>query len=333
MTESPLRWGVLGTGWIAQRFTEDLLLLPGHAVSAVGSRSRNTAETFAGRYGIERALGSYEQLVADDEVDVVYVATPHTSHLAHATLGLEQGRPVLVEKPFTTNTADSRRLVALARDRGLFAMEAMWTRFNPLVGRLRRLVAEGAIGDVTAVCADFGFISPYDPAHRHWSPELGGGAMLDLGIYPLSFAWMLLGAPQSIQATAATAPTGVDANTGVLLGYASGAVALLHCNLVSDSPWTAVVTGTEGRIELPHPFFSPHTLVLHRRGKPSETFRIEVLGNGYAYQAQEVARCLGAGDRESPVMPLDETLGIQGALDAILAQLERQPATPSPFPL
>ncbi|MEW2498564.1 Gfo/Idh/MocA family protein [Streptomyces nodosus] len=333
MTESPLRWGVLGTGWIAQRFAEDVLLLPGHTVSAVGSRVRHTAETFARQHGIERAWDSYEQLVADDEVDVVYVATPHTFHLAHATLGLEAGRPVLVEKPFTTNAADARRLIALARDRGLFAMEAMWTRFNPLIGRLRALVADGAIGDVTAVYADFGFISPYDPAHRHWSPELGGGALLDLGVYPLYFTWMLLGAPESIQATAATAPTGVDANTGVLLGYACGAVALLHCNLTSDSPWTAVVTGTEGRIEVPSPFFSPHTLVLHRKGAEPETFRTDVLGNGYAYQAQEVARCLRAGELESPVMPLDETLAIHGNLDTILAQLKRQAVIPSPIPL
>lgn len=332
MTESTIRWGILGTGWIAQRFTEDLLVLPGHTVSAVGSRVRPTAETFARQHGIERAWGSYERLVADDAIDVVYVATPHTFHLAHAALALEAGRAVLVEKPFATNAVDARRLITLARNRGLFAMEAMWTRFNPLIGRLRALVADGAIGDVTAVYADFGFISPYDPAHRHWSPDLGGGALLDLGVYPLHFTWMLLGAPESIQATAATAPTGVDANTGVLLGYASGAVALLHCNLTSESPWTAVVTGTEGRIEVPSPFFSPHTLVLHRKGVDSETFRIDVLGNGYAYQAEEVARCLRAGELESPVMPLDETLAIHGNLDKILAQLKKQPVTPSPIP-
>ncbi|MFJ8753952.1 Gfo/Idh/MocA family protein [Streptomyces sp. NPDC102441] len=332
MTESPLRWGILGTGWIAQRFTEDVLLLPGHTVSAVGSRTERTAETFARRHGIERAWGSYEELAGDDEVDVVYVATPHTSHLAHATLGLEAGRAVLVEKPFTTNADDAQRLVTLARDRGLFAMEAMWTRFNPLTRRLRSLVADGAIGEVTAIQADFGFISPYDPAHRHWSPELGGGALLDLGVYPLYFAWMLLGAPESIKATASTAPTGVDANTGILLGYASGALALLHCNLISDSPWTAVVTGTEGRIEVPSPFFSPHTLVLHRKGKDPETFRIDVLGNGYAYQAEEVARCLRAGEAESPVMPLDETLAIHRNLDTILAQLSRQAVTPGRIP-
>ncbi|MET8613988.1 Gfo/Idh/MocA family protein [Streptomyces misionensis] len=333
MTEPPLKWGILGTGWIAQRFTEDLLLLPGHTVSAVGSRVPETAETFARQYGVERAWGSYEQLVADDEVDVVYVATPHTFHFAHATLALEAGRPVLVEKPFTANATDARRLVELARDRGLFAMEAMWTRFNPLIARLRELVADGAIGDVTSVYADFGTNAPYDPAHRLWSPELGGGALLDLGVYPLYFAWMLLGAPETVQATAATAPTGVDANTGIVLGYASGAVAVLHCSLTSDSPCTAVVNGTKGRVEVPSPFYSPHTLVLRREGAEPETFHLDVVGNGYGYQAEEVARRLRAGETESPVMPLDETLAIHGNLDTILARIERQAALTSRTPM
>ncbi|TWV51999.1 Gfo/Idh/MocA family oxidoreductase [Streptomyces misionensis] len=333
MTEPPLKWGILGTGWIAQRFTEDLLLLPGHTVSAVGSRVRETAETFARQYGAERAWGSYEQLVADDGIDVVYVATPHTFHFAHASLALEAGRAVLVEKPFTANAADARRLVELARERGLFAMEAMWTRFNPLIARLRGLVADGAIGDVTAVYADFGTSAPYDPAHRLWSPELGGGALLDLGVYPLYFASMLLGAPETIQATAATAPTGVDANTGIVLGYASGAVAVLHCSLTADSPCTAVVNGTKGRIEVASPFYSPHTLVLRREGAEPETFRLDVLGNGYGYQAEEVARRLRAGETESPVMPLDETLALHGDLHTILARIERQAVIPSPTPV
>lgn len=323
MTEPPIRWGILGTGWIAQRFTEDLLRLPGHVVSAVGSRAQHTAETFAQQHGIARAFGSYEQLAADGEFDVAYVATPHSYHLAHASLCLMEGRAVLVEKPFTTGAADAERLIALARDRQLFAMEAMWTRFNPLITRLRSLVADGAIGEVVAVQADFGFTSPYDPAHRHWSPELAGGALLDLGVYPLYFTWMLLGAPDSIQATGAFAPTGVDANTGILLGYTSGAVALLHCNLRADSPWTAAVTGTTGRIEVAKPFFRPDSMTLHRKDAEPETFTTDVPGHGYTYQAEEVGRCLRAGELESPLMPLDETLALHGTLDTILARLHR----------
>jgi predicted dehydrogenase len=321
MSDITIKWGILGTGLIAQVFTEDLLRLPGHKVLAVGSRTLGTAEAFAARNGIPRASGSYAELAADDEIDVVYIATPHTGHYPGATLCLEAGRAVLVEKPFTVTAAESEQLVALARKRGLFAMEAMWTRFNPLIRKLRELVADGAIGEVKAVYADFAERFPYDPSHRIWSTNTAGGALLDLGIYPLSFASMLLGAPESAQATSATAPNGVDANTGILLGYASGAVGLLHCGLVAKSPQTATVMGTEGRIEVATPFFRPSAMTLRRDGAEPETFTLEVEGNGYTYQAEEVARCLRAGELESPLMPLDESLAILGTLDTIAAQL------------
>lgn len=277
-------------------------------------------------------MGSYEQLVADDEVDVVYVATPHTFHFAHAGLALEAGRPVLVEKPFTANATDARRLVELARNRGLFAMEAMWTRFNPLIARLRELVADGAIGDVTSVYADFGTNAPYDPAHRLWSPELGGGAARPRRLS----AVLRLDAARRAGDGRGDRRDRSDRcrrNTGMVLGYASGAVAVLHCSLTSDSPCTAVVNGTKGRIEVPSPFYSPHTLVLRREGAEPETFHLDVVGNGYGYQAQEVARRLRAGETESPVMPLDETLAIHGNLDTILARIERQAALSSRTPV
>ncbi|GAB3968183.1 Gfo/Idh/MocA family oxidoreductase [Actinoallomurus acanthiterrae] len=313
-----IRWGILGTGGIARTFTEDLLL-HGHKVAAVGSRAPHTAEAFADRYGIANAYGSYAEFAADDEVDVVYVATPHSGHYDAARLCLEAGRGVLVEKPFTTNAADAEALVALARDRGLFAMEAMWTRFNPIVTRLRELVADGAIGEVKAVYADFSFAAEYDPEHRLWAPELAGGALLDLGIYPVSFAWMLLGEPDSVQAVTTSAPTGVDANTGILLGYTSGAVALLHCGLLADSPQTATVVGTTGRVEIAAPFWVTSAMTLHRPGAEPETFTVDLPGHGYVYQAEEVARCLEAGLTESPVMPLDETVAIVRTLDQIAA--------------
>ncbi|RAY11739.1 gfo/Idh/MocA family oxidoreductase [Actinomadura craniellae] len=321
MTDRPIRWGVLGTGQIARIFTEDLLRLPGHEVTAVGSRSPTTAAAFADRYGIATAHGSWADLAADDRIDVVYVATPHSAHRAAALHCLAAGRNVLVEKPFATNAADAADIIALARDRGLFAMEAMWTRFNPLIRQLRALVAEGAIGRIEAVYADFSFAAAFDPEHRLWSPGLAGGALLDIGVYPLSLAWMLLGEPVSVQATAAHAPTGVDANTGILLGYASGAVALLHCGLRAESPQTATVVGTAGRLELPAPFYNPAALVLHRPGTPTETFRCAFEGHGYTFQAEEVAARLREGALESPLMPLDETHAILRTLDAIAARL------------
>jgi predicted dehydrogenase len=322
-----IRWGILGTGGIARTFTEDLLLL-GHEVAAVGSRAAGTAEAFAGRYGIPRAYGSYAELAADDGVDVVYVATTHNAHHSAARTCLEAGRAVLVEKPFTTTAADAADLAALARSRGLFAMEAMWTRFNPLIARVRALVADGAIGDVKAVYADFSENFPFEAGHRLWAPDLAGGALLDLGVYPVSFAWMLLGEPSTVQAVTTPAPTGVDSNTGILFGYASGAVALLHCGFLAKTPQTATVTGTTGWIEVAGPFWHPGAMTLHREGAEPETFRCEVAGHGYTYQAEEVARCLGAGRTESAAMPLDESVAIIRALETVTARLADEDAAP-----
>jgi predicted dehydrogenase len=315
-----VRWGILGTGGIARTFTEDLLVL-GHEVAAVGSRAAHTAEAFAGRYDIPRAYGSYAELAADDKVDVVYVATPHNVHHSAARTCLEAGRAVLVEKPFTTTAADAEDLVALARERDLFAMEAMWTRFNPLVARVRELVADGAIGDVKAVYADFSENFPFEASHRLWAPDLAGGALFDLGIYPVSFAWMLLGRPDTIQAVTTPAPTGVDANTGILFGYDSGAVALLHCGFLAKTPQTATITGTTGWIQMAGPFWHPDAMTLYRDGAEPEPYRIKVTGHGYTYQAEEVARCIEAGLTESPVMPLGESVAILRALDTIAERL------------
>ncbi|MUN41534.1 Gfo/Idh/MocA family protein [Actinomadura litoris] len=321
MSAAPIRWGIVGTGNIAHRFTEDLLRLPDHAVAAVGSRSPATAAAFARRHGLPRHHGSYADLAADDEVDVVYIATPHNVHHSAARTCLEAGRAVLVEKPFTTTAAEADDLIALARARGRFAMEAMWTRFNPVMARLRRLVGDGAIGRVQAVYADFSIDVPYDPRHRVWSAELAGGALLDLGVYPVSFAWMLLGPPDQARAVSVPAPTGVDANTAIVFGYSSGAVAMLHCGLRAESPQTATVIGTTGRIHVAAPFWRPDGLTLMRDGAPPETFGVTLDGHGYTYQAAEVAACLRAGRLESALVPLDETRDILGVLD----ELRRSP--------
>jgi predicted dehydrogenase len=317
MNTGPIRWGILGTGRIARTFTEDLLLLPDHEVAAVGSRAPHTAEAYAAEYGLPRAYGTYAELAADDAIDVVYVATPHSGHDAAARACLAAGRAVLVEKPLTPRAAEAERLVAYARERGLFLLEGMWTRFNPLIVKLRELVADGAIGEISAIYADFAWAPPYDPASRFWSADLAGGALLDLGVYPLSFTWMLLGRPDSVQARAALAPTGVDANTGILLGYDSGAVALLHCGLTAESPQAATVIGTRGRIDLPATFFRPTTMTLHRTDAEPETFNLDLKGHGFTFEAGEVARCLREGLLESPQMPLDETVAIIRTMDDI----------------
>ncbi|GAA3937758.1 Gfo/Idh/MocA family oxidoreductase [Actinomadura viridis] len=323
MADKTIRWGILGTGGIAEVFTADLLRLEGHEVVAVGSRSTATAAAFADRHGIGRAHGSYAALAADPEVDVVYVATPHPVHFEPARLCVEAGRAVLVEKPLTTSAAEAARLADLAREHGVFVMEAMWTRFSPLIRRLHSLVGEGAIGDVSAIFADFSIAPPFDPAHRLWAAELAGGALLDLGCYVLSITWPLLGPPDTVQATAAPAPTGVDANTGILLGYRAGAVALLHCGLMGESPHTATIVGTKGRIELAAPFYRPEAMTLVRQGGERETFSVDLAGNGYTYQAEEVARCLRLGLTESPLLPLDESVAVLRVIDEIAGSFRR----------
>jgi predicted dehydrogenase len=315
----PVRWGILGTGSIARTFTEDLLRLGDHRVAAVGSRTAGSARAFAGEYGIERAHGSYEDLAADDGVDVVYVATPHSGHFAAARLCLLAGRAVLVEKPFAATADEAAEIITLARDRRLFVMEAMWMRFNPLIRRMKDLVTGGSIGRITAIQADFAFAPEYDAAHRLWNPDLAGGAMLDLGVYPISFGSMLLGVPDMVSALTTSAPTGVDANTAVIARYPGGAVGLYHCGLWASSPITATITGTGGYITVGSPFLRPPSFVVHAHDAEPQTHLFTVDGHGYTYQAEEVARCLRSGLTESPLMPLEETLAIMRTLDSARA--------------
>jgi predicted dehydrogenase len=317
MTEQQtVRWGILATGGIAAAFAADLLTMSGTQIAAVGSRSLPAAKSFAERFGIARAYGSWTELADDEEVDVVYVATPHSAHRVAAGLCLQAGRAVLCEKAFTINAVEARELVDLARARGRFLMEAMWTYANPVVRRMTELVRDGAIGEVRTVHADFGLAGPFAPEHRLRDPALGGGALLDLGVYPVSFAHLLLGEPDDVRAWAHLTPEGVDANTGVLLGYDSGAVATLSCSITADTARTATVTGSHGRIEFPRGFFSPERFVLDRPGHDPEEFTVPG-ATGYTHEAAEVMRCLRAGLPESPLAPLDGTLAVMRTLDAV----------------
>lgn len=321
MTET--RWGILSTGGIARNFTEDVAQVPGARMHAVGSRTIEAAHRFAEAHGIPRAYGSWAELAADQEIDVVYVATPHSAHYEAALLCLEAGRAVLCEKPFTINLGQAQRLVTVARERGLFLMEAMWTYCNPVARRMVELIADGAIGAVRSVQADFGIVGPAEPTHRLRDPKQGGGALLDLGVYPISFAHLVLGAPAEISALATLTLDGVDESTGIVLGYDSGAVATLSCSMVASGPNNAVVSGTEGRIELPNGSFNPDHLVLHRFGHEPTEFRpaTPTVGIGYGHEATEVMRCLAAGETESPLVPLDGSLAVMATLDAIRAKI------------
>ena len=314
-----LRWGVIGTGMIAGMFTDDLRLTDSGAMVAVGSRARDTAERFGEEHGVANRHGSYEELVADPQVDVVYVATPHPWHLEHARLALAAGKPVLVEKPLTMNAVEARELVAAARESGLFAMEAMWTRFLPHIREVNCLLAEGALGEILSVIADHGVWFRRDAEHRIFKPELGGGALLDLGVYPVSFASMVLGKPERIVSLVEPAFTGVDGQSSMIFSYAGGAQAVLTTNSLAESPVRAAIVGTQARIEIDRPFYRPSAFTLIPREGAPRRFEPPHEGNGLRHQADEVARCLAEGLRESPLMGLDESISIMEMIDAVLA--------------
>jgi predicted dehydrogenase len=317
-----LRWGVVGTGRIAGKFVDDLRLLPSASVTAVGSRTRQSAETFGDAHDVPRRHASYEDLVADPEVDAVYVATPHPGHHAAARLGIEAGKAVLVEKPFTMDAAEAVDLVEAARARGTFLMEAMWTRFLPQVVRLRELLHARSLGEVTVVTAELGEWMEPDPTSRLYAPELGGGALLDLGIYPVSFASMVLGPPSSVRAVSRRAMTGVDAVTAVLLEHESGIPAVVTVTLAAPLGNRAQVAGTEARVELGPGWIRPGALtLLDRAGEVREHFAPPHEGNGLRHQALEVGRCIAAGRTESAVIPLDETVAIMHTLDEVRRQI------------
>jgi predicted dehydrogenase len=299
----------------------DFVHVPGASVTAVASRSVERAQDFADRFGIARAYGSYAEIVADDQVDVLYIATPHPQHHEVALAAIAAGKALLVEKAFTATVAGAEEIVAAARERGVFVMEAMWTRFQPAIVAARRLVDDGVIGEVRQVQADLGVDRPYDPAHRLFDPAQGGGAMLDLGVYPVSFAHYFLGAPASVDVVGSQAPTGVDYEAGLLFRYPDGRAASILMSLRNALPGAARIFGTGGWIEVPPRFHHPRQIVLQRTGQDPETIAQPPLGKGYSHELIEVTQAVQAGRTESVVMPLDDTLAVQRTLNGACEQL------------
>ena len=320
MTER-LRWGILATGGIARLFTNDLKL-NGFTVQAVGSRSQQSADAFAAEFEIPTAHGSYEALVADPEVDVIYVSTPHPLHVSNAMLALEAGKHVLIEKPFAVNTREAQAIADLASAKGLLVLEAMWTRYLPHMTRIREIIAAGTLGEVRTMIADHTQLLSDDPAHRINALELGGGALLDLGIYPISFAWDLFGAPLTVQATATFKGTGADAQVATIFGYDGGRVASTLSASDTRGPNIAFVLGTLARIEIDAVWYTPTTFrVVAADGTVLEEYRSEVVGRGMHFQAEAVERLVAEGNLTSDILPIDETVAIIGTLDAIREQI------------
>jgi predicted dehydrogenase len=319
--DSPIRWGIVGPGRIATNVVKDFPHVEGAEVVAVASRSADRARAFADEHGVARAYGSYAEILADDEVDVLYLATPHPQHAKIALAAIAAGKAVLVEKTFTATVAGAEQVIAAARQAQVFAMEAMWTRFQPTIVAARTLIEDGAIGEVRQVQADLGVDRPYDPTDRLFDPAQGGGALLDLGVYVVSLAQHFLGTPDSVAVSGSLAPTGVDAEVGLLLRYDGGRAAALLTSLRNPTPGAARLHGTRGWIELQPRFHHPSTLVLRRTGHEPETITRPPLGTGYAHELIEVGDCLRAGRTESAVMPLDDTLAVQRVLNDASEQL------------
>ena len=316
-----VRWGVVGAGGIAAHFCADLELLHDHVAVAVGARGPGTSDAFAHRFGITRQHSSYADLVADDDVDAVYIATPHPMHHDAAMLAIEAGKAVLLEKPFTMDAAEARSLVAAARERGTFLMEAMWTRVLPGMARVRQILDSGRLGELVLVTADHGQWFAEDPEFRLYAPELGGGALLDLGIYPVSFASMVLGTPTGITAISDPAFTGVDAQTSILLRHDTGSHAVLTTTLRAETPCLASITGTSARLEFETTYYAPAAFTIRGLDGSTERIDLPVEGNGLRFEAAEVGRCIREGLTESPLMPLAETVAIMETLDEVRRQI------------
>jgi predicted dehydrogenase len=352
------RWGIVGTGPMAAVFARGLADAPGAQLAAVASRTPARARAFAARYGALRAHDHYAALAEDPGVDLVYVATPHSDHRASAMTMLDAGKPVVCEKPFTLDAAESRDVIALARRRGLFCMEAMWMRFMPAVRELVDRLRGGVIGEPRAATIELGHAAVFDGSHRLFDPALGGGALLDLGCYAVSFALLLFGPPTSVKSQVVLAPNGVDEHVTALLGHAGGRQSIVSASLRTRLSNGASVAGTAGIVRLHEPLYRPDAFSIVRTPKldlriPSGVrarlrgsrwlavlrdgwrtaapsfLRGEALvtrrhrGSGYQYEAIEAMRCLHAGELESPLMPLDETQLVMETLDAIRASWSR----------
>lgn len=320
-SDSTIRWGIIGTGKIATKFATGLQAAPDAELVAVGSRTPETAEAFGDTFGAPNRHGSYEALAADPEVDVVYIGTPHPQHMVNTLLCLDHGKAVLCEKPFAMNTRQAERMVETARSKRLFLMEAMWARFRPAIRTAKDLVDSGEIGEPQLLQAAVGWAASFDATSRLFDKGLGGGILLDGGIYPLSLASFFLGEPTEITALAHMAPTGVDDQAGVVLGYDSGAIATLAFSVRVTPHAIATLVGTEGRIELHEDWHKPEGLTLRRNDGTVEDHAFPLTeGNGYQYEAMHVKECLRAGKTESDRMPIDESLALMRQLDTIRAQ-------------
>ena len=317
---STFKWGILGPGGIARAFAKDLQLLEGHEVAAVGSRTLSNAQEFAKTFG-GTAYGSYEELVADPTVDAIYVATPHPSHKENVITALNAGKPVLCEKPFAVNAHEAREMVAAAEKNGVALMEAMWARFLPHYADVREIIASGVLGQILTVQADHGQRLADRNIPRLVEPSLAGGALLDLGIYPVSFAHMILGNPAKITASAVLTEKGVDAQTSMIFDYADGAQAILTTTMIEQTPCRAVVAGVNGWLEIDRTFYNPTSMRVVLFDGSVTQYPHTYTGHGLREQAEAFKRLVQSGKNQSEILTWKDTVDIMGTLDAVRSQI------------
>jgi predicted dehydrogenase len=310
-------WGILGAGKIARLFAEDLGLLPNARLHAVSSRSGERAADFAAEYNIPVHYGNWEGMAADPDVDIVYVATHHPFHFENTLACLEAGKAVLCEKPFTMNRRELEILVRTAKEKGVFLMEAIWTRFLPSTSKVLEIIDKGSLGGLQNIYADFGFRVEFDPEHRLYSPAKGGGALLDIGIYPVFISLLVAGLPERILAVAGFEKNGVDHGCNMIFEQPNHVVSSLNCTFRADSPTEAHLLFEKGRITMESLWLTPGPITLYRKGSKPERTEFPESGNGYQYEAEETMRCLDVGLMESPLLPLDFSLDLMGTLDRI----------------
>jgi predicted dehydrogenase len=321
MITNIIRWGILGPGRIAQKFATDLQLVEGAVLQGVASRDKAKADAFARQFGAVASYGSYEELVADPAIDVVYIATPHVFHTSHTLLCLRYGKAVLCEKPFAMHAAEAESMIAEARLQKVFLMDAFWTRFIPSTEKVLSLLAENAIGQVEYLRADFGFVADNDPEKRVFNRSLGGGSLLDVGIYPVFLSLLLLGVPDRIHAMANFTQTGVDSVCTMLFDHPGGKKSVLESAITANTHIEAMIFGTQGTIRMHRRFHHTGTITITRNNGTSETIHTEVMGTGYCHEIIEVMDCLHKGHLESEKLPLSLTLDLIRTLDRIRKEI------------
>lgn len=315
-----VRWGMIGTGMVADLVASDFRQVAGAELYAIGSRHKDRAEDFAKRYGAPKAYGSYRELLDDDNVDVVYIGTPHPMHRDIALAAIERGKACVVEKSFTATYEGTKQVVDAAREKGTFLMEAMWTRFQPGVQAAKEVVAWGRIGDIVGCHGDLIAHRAFDPKSRLFDPKLGGGAILDLGVYPVSLAQFFLGEVRDVQCLARLYPNGVDAGAAIALRHIGDTLSSLHCAFDGHGPGGFVISGTKGWIQIEPRFHHPTVITINRSGVLPRVIETKPIGKGYSHQFAEVTKLVQAGATESSTMPLSDTLEVMRVLEECVQQ-------------